>query len=1078
MSRDQHPNRRRRSHRDAPASSSSSTSTDVTTCVFDIFFDIPHPAASPTCERAKIIEPPGRIHPGISELYDPSNVSRIPKFAFPDYDEQTDIETKQFESTSAILNKHDVCCFASKPIHHTFSLLLDSGTRVYAHVLRYLPIHSAVQTRYDIGRRGERAMVLITRAVGGTSFYASLLKTLQAISMEAIALPPTYVGNHDLVKSFLHSMYKKHLVMKNKYNERGKKHGFQKVLSDAETKIAIHGAELYFLLPPSTTPERRKSGGSSVSGTDMQMFKKHDHITFHLPNSLQPGYRGNEHEIEGSGSAILPLFRCLGSAKTIRLLSALLCEHRVIFVSKNIEILSACINACTAMLAQGLLIWRHVQIPVLPPHLLRYLSTSAPFIVGVLDKYAERVEKMPGLKEALYIDLDQGLLKTLNMKDAQTKVPDLLLRKRRKNNVAVEEAAKLVTSVVDDERLTWDFVDLSEKKADDDDDSTRKKSLTEKIWSTKSTTKKEKLDKANGDFFKQAEIFVRSILPQSVAPSDVYKSPDEDNSPMYSRGVSTQRFRAYILSENERGEEVARASLVCLFLELFGDMGMYLTVDQSQRGSFRLDVKKFLARKRQLGAKEDTALFLLLQRLTRSAMFVRFTESRISDIENSSGQIIISHTSLFSLCQNHMRSNKTEFTTQNIRKVVFTTISACPDRRRIDGREEVKDRALALTCDKPFEGDEVMALTALISICKECDRSFVQVMQVIWLRIRDDRPLFWKHLLLGLHLLRNFLLHGPITTVSFSIGELERIRELMEYKGKFEEISTKVQSSAKQVYALLKNICRLFLRRRKVVTQQFERTVTVSDTVRWSNYLVRRLPTTVRFEQLHVLMKPGDDTIPVEKVTEKPLHKDNFTAINTAHFTDVALKSGKTGNGTYDNIPIRIKQKIEPPKTPSLNSSMKSTAAFTDVALKSGRAGKAGNDHFSSIPFDIKPSSLDPVEDLDENDGMAPRRISPSHHGRPQDRHNRNQHQHESVDNSRRDSIHHRDPSRMQPQDYRGYREEKSNERHRRDHSKENLSNHCDRKQNRMEVEVNGYRTNYRGVENVHYEAGLEEVKF
>lgn len=63
-----------------------------TTCVFDLFFDIPHPAATALCERAKIIEPPGRVHPDIVELYDPSNISRIPKFAFPDFDENTDAE--------------------------------------------------------------------------------------------------------------------------------------------------------------------------------------------------------------------------------------------------------------------------------------------------------------------------------------------------------------------------------------------------------------------------------------------------------------------------------------------------------------------------------------------------------------------------------------------------------------------------------------------------------------------------------------------------------------------------------------------------------------------------------------------------------------------------------------------------------------------------------------------------------------------------------------------------------------------------------------------------------------------------
>ncbi len=593
-------------------------------------------------------------------------------------------------------------------------------------------------------------------------------RTIQAVAMEEMALPPHYTGSQDLVKSLLHSIYKKHLVLKNKYNVRRKKHGFQKVLSDAETKITVYGTELYFLMQPSslsssTAQEKGKSGDNSSSTDSMQLFKKQDFLTFNLPDSLQPGFRGSdiEYEIEDSGSPILPLFRCLGSAKTIRILSALLCEHRIIFVSKDIEILSACVNACTAMLAQGLLVWRHVQIPVLPPHLLKYLSTSAPFIVGVLDRYAEKVERMAGLKEALYIDLDKGLLKTLHMEDAQKKVPDLLLKKKRKKDTAVEEAARLFTSIIDDEREIWDFV---EEKVEEDEDMSKK---TRSTWSSKSSSKKETQETNNGDFFKQAELFVRSILPQSIKPSEGFQH-DED-SPMYAKITSDERFRGYILSDNERGEELARATLVCLFLELIGDMGMYLTVDQGgENATFRLDVKKFLVRKRQMGAKEDTPLYSLLQRLTRSVMFLRFTESRIADIESSSNQIIINHTPLFALCQKHMRTHRTEFTTQNIRKVVFTTISACPERRLIDGREEVKDRALALTSDKQFEGDEVVALTALINTCKECDRSFAQVMQVIWLRIRDDRPMFWTHPLLGLHLLRNFLLHGVSIFTIFS----------------------------------------------------------------------------------------------------------------------------------------------------------------------------------------------------------------------------------------------------------------------------------------------------------------------
>lgn len=60
------------------------------TYVFDFFVDLPHPAASFKNERAKIIQPPGELHPGIAELLDPSKLSRIAIFAFPDYEIEKD----------------------------------------------------------------------------------------------------------------------------------------------------------------------------------------------------------------------------------------------------------------------------------------------------------------------------------------------------------------------------------------------------------------------------------------------------------------------------------------------------------------------------------------------------------------------------------------------------------------------------------------------------------------------------------------------------------------------------------------------------------------------------------------------------------------------------------------------------------------------------------------------------------------------------------------------------------------------------------------------------------------------------
>ncbi len=604
--------------------------------------------------------------------------------------------------------------------------------------------------------------------------------------MEAMALPPKYMGNHDLVKAFLHSLYKKHLVIRKKYSEDRKKHGYQKVLNDRDMKITVNGTELFFLLPSkdektnnNTTDQQKKNEEDS-----MHFFRKLDYISYHLPPSLQPGYNRNDfsYECEDLYSPILPLLRSLGPAKTIRVLSALLCELRIIFVSKSIEMLSACVTACTAMLAQGLLVWRHVQIPVLPPHLLRYLATGAPFIVGVLDRFVDKIERMPKLKDAVYIDLDNGLLKTLHMTDAHKKVPDLLLKKKlKRGNAVVEELVNDFSSILQGERGVWVTVEAPPVEKEDDSKNgtsgkvTRRRSVMEKLGLAKPSEKVEDKNVLNtsqkkssgGDFFTQAELFVKNFVTASMKKDPI--EDDNEQKVVFSyadKAKSSRRHRAYILSDNERGEEVARASLVCFFLELFGDMGMYLSVDHAS-GSFRLDAKKFLLRKRQMGAKEDTPMFLLLNSLTRSVMFERFIEGRIADVEPKPKlhPVMICHTPLFQLCQQHMRRQKAKFVISNIRKVVFTTISACFERRLIDSREEVRERALALTSEKPFEGDEVLALRTLMDICKGCDLSFSQVMQVIWLRTGEDRPTLWKRPLLGLHLLRNFLLHG----VSFII---------------------------------------------------------------------------------------------------------------------------------------------------------------------------------------------------------------------------------------------------------------------------------------------------------------------
>lgn len=75
------------------------------------------------------------------------------------------------------LNKRDVYLVGFRSERHTFSLVLRDGvTKLYGHTLRYLPRHRNSKTRSDVGRRGVRAMVILTRAVGGDGFYTAVLK--------------------------------------------------------------------------------------------------------------------------------------------------------------------------------------------------------------------------------------------------------------------------------------------------------------------------------------------------------------------------------------------------------------------------------------------------------------------------------------------------------------------------------------------------------------------------------------------------------------------------------------------------------------------------------------------------------------------------------------------------------------------------------------------------------------------------------------------------------------------------------------------------------------------------------------
>jgi len=156
-----------------PQASGGGASSGTPWPLYDLFLDLPHPAASKSCPAPFLIASPVQ-NPVQNEIQ--SILPQIARFAFPEYDD-TATSQQQATTATATLNRYDVYAMQNESfLHFTFSLQLQCGSRLHGHVRRYLPPHLVARTRYDVGRRGERALVVLTRATGADLLYAAILK--------------------------------------------------------------------------------------------------------------------------------------------------------------------------------------------------------------------------------------------------------------------------------------------------------------------------------------------------------------------------------------------------------------------------------------------------------------------------------------------------------------------------------------------------------------------------------------------------------------------------------------------------------------------------------------------------------------------------------------------------------------------------------------------------------------------------------------------------------------------------------------------------------------------------------------
>lgn len=160
----------------ATSSSSASSATQQQRIpLFDSFLDVPHPAASPGSPPVRVIasSPDAPLPP-------PGLVQQVQQFAYPEYEgvpRRDALTPPPATRYPRPVNRYDQYAMQPKSFtSFTCTLQRADGTRLYGHVRRSLPAHEAAPGRYDVGRRGERAWILLTRMAGAELLFSAILK--------------------------------------------------------------------------------------------------------------------------------------------------------------------------------------------------------------------------------------------------------------------------------------------------------------------------------------------------------------------------------------------------------------------------------------------------------------------------------------------------------------------------------------------------------------------------------------------------------------------------------------------------------------------------------------------------------------------------------------------------------------------------------------------------------------------------------------------------------------------------------------------------------------------------------------
>ncbi|CAG2216023.1 DENND1 [Mytilus edulis] len=166
------------------------------------------------------------------------------------------------------------------------------------------------------------------------------------------------------------------------------------------------------------------ANGVPTPGVPVQIIVGQDMLNFTAPDiSKLPSIPSNRNLTE--------YYSAVDTENMMRIFASMLHERRILITSKKLSRLTSCVHASTALLYP--MHWQHLFIPILPPHLLDYVTAPMPYVIGIHSAKARKNE----ISDAVILDVDTNTLITDydDFEDLPSEISSYLKRHLKKDKI-------------------------------------------------------------------------------------------------------------------------------------------------------------------------------------------------------------------------------------------------------------------------------------------------------------------------------------------------------------------------------------------------------------------------------------------------------------------------------------------------------------------------------------------------------------------------------------------------------------------------------------------------------------------